>query len=88
MNFNEAWDAFDLNDEVAVADGMPEPVVKTGLAWRAWRSHNFEGALIAKETANGWRGMRFRLPPLGGAVVEYTIMEGMGHQFSIPDAGG
>ncbi|SKB32343.1 hypothetical protein [Sphingopyxis flava] len=80
MNFAEAWNALTIGDVISVSDSMPEPSKVGGLPWRAWRSHNFTGTLVAKSDAQP-RRMTFELAPLDGATVRYEIVETIPHSF-------
>jgi len=87
MDFAAAWDAFALGDRVKVSDSTPPPSTNThGIPYRAWRSHNFTGTLIAKVDGD-YRGLQIECDPETGAIIAYTVAEGLPHTFE-PDTGG
>lgn len=85
MDFAAAWNALAIGDTAAVSNGAAHPGgLETGLAARAWRSHNFT-ARLAEKAAGAPRRMRFDLPPdRAGNVIGYWIAEGGGHGFVAP----
>jgi hypothetical protein len=87
MDFAAAWDAFAIGDRVKVSDGTPPPSTNTnGMPYRAWRSHNFTGTLIAKIDGE-YRGLQIQCAPDGDATIAFTVAEGLPHTFE-PDTGG
>ena len=81
MSFGAAFATFALGDSVVVANGNPEPSKSGGVPWRIWRSHNFTGTLIEKVEGVP-RQMVFQLPEEGGVRTSYTIVDGLGHNFT------
>lgn len=81
MDFAEAWTAFAIGDRVKVSDGTPPPSSNTtGMPYRAWRSHNFTGTLIAKIDGD-YRGLQIECDPEAGATIAFTVAEGIPHTF-------
>lgn len=81
MSFGAAFAIFNLGNWVVVANGNPEPSKTGGVPWRIWRSHNFTGQLVEKIEGVP-RRMVFSLPEEGGAQTSYTIVDGLGHNFT------
>jgi len=84
MTFSEFWDSAEIGDTATVSDGMDEPTQETGLPHKAWRSHNFTGTLVEMINTNP-RRMRFELPKQGNATISYTVVETIGHTFTVEE---
>ena len=82
MDFAQAWDILSIGDLVAVANGKPPPSANTeGVPYKAWRSHNFTGALVEK-IDGPFRAMRFELPADElGTVIGFTVQDAVPHTF-------
>ena len=82
MSFGAAFATLTIGQTATVANGNPEPTKVGGVPWRIWRSHNFTGQLVEKIEGVP-RRMVFRLPEDGGAQTSYTIVDGLGHSFTV-----
>lgn len=82
MTFEEIWPLAEIGDRLRVTNGAMEPSRRGSLRWKVWRSHNFEGVLVDKsDTAT--RCLCIELAPEAGAIVRYSVVEGMGHNFEV-----
>lgn len=84
LSFSAAFATLSIGAHVTVSNGLPEPTKVGGGPWRVWRSHNFTGELVEKIDESP-RRMVFQLPKEGGALVSYTIVEGLGHGFEVAE---
>jgi len=94
MDFAQVWDELEIGDRVAVSNGKPPPSTNTaGAPYKAWRSHNFTGAIAEKletETEAGtYRSMKITMscpvmaPDCENNEITWTIQEGIGHSFTL-----
>lgn len=82
MNFATFFDSAPGDQQITVSDGSIEPSNPNGLPHKMWRSHNFTGKLVDIEDSSP-RRLRFELPKQGNAIISYTIVEGVGHNFEV-----
>ena len=79
MDFATAWQQLERGQRVRVSNGQPRPN-GTGLGFKVWRSHNFEGRCV--EFIGGPpRAIRVEMDEVEGARVGYVIAEGSGDLF-------
>lgn len=86
MTFDEFWTAANLGDALSVRDGTPSPSNVEGNPYKMWKSHNFDGILREKVTADGWRYLRIEVDPDETPeeveFLAYDVAEGIGHTFT------
>ena len=85
MNFAVAWPTFNIGAFISVSDGTVEIPHAGAVEWRCWRSHNHVGKLVEKIDQTP-RRMIIELSPMNGAVTQYELVEGMGHDFTASNA--
>lgn len=89
MTFDDIWNNADLETLITVSKDGPPPSVTSGVAYQAWRSHNFTGTLEDKVTKNGWRYLRFEVlsdtTPDEVEYLAYEVADGLGHAFTIEE---
>jgi hypothetical protein len=81
MTFEELYTSTPIGAAVRVSDGTAKPP-ETAARFSAWRSHNFEGAVLQKD-AGPPRRVRIEALNAMGVHVSYWIDESVAHQFAL-----
>jgi hypothetical protein len=86
MTFDDVWTSVSLDTVLTVSNSIPPPSTNTeGMAYRAWRSHNFEGVLREKVTHAGWRSLRIEVidTPAEVEFLAYDVADDGQHTFEV-----